>query len=636
MDPILIIITIVGWMATPLMTKLINSAHLLRNQRMSDQLNRLKQRLYAIGKMAENAQIGNWQADVPYFRDWLRRFKDVIYDAEDVIYSHKLDERQIDKILEKFQRLTNEIEDFLQGLNKREEIPTWRKTTYLMSRSIRGRTTQINELENWLLSDQSTNSSKNFSLQSIVGPGGIGKTVLSQLVFNNPEVQQKFEVTAWVLLCNPTTPDIKIKPSPRSLYQKIISLFQTNDSTNTPEILDEFESKFESRMKGKTFFMVLDDMRELPTNWDNFYWPLFNCGKQGSKIIVTTQFERTANMIDSDLPINLDVLEQDQYWELFKECAFGHNSTPSHHSVLEDVGRNISNKFGCSPLAAVEVGRELKCSLNKTRWNSISHNKFCIVDRRDGDIISILGLCYEQLPERLKQCYLSCALFPRNYPFEEEELNLIWIGLGFLHFESKTTNYVDDFSKRSFLVNATRTNGRYVFHHVLHELAEYISDGEFLRLEEEIRGCEDTEIPSHTRHLYINANNFVEATKALGKNSKLRSLVIVGGLSIPDHKRTFLKYLEKVLEKLEFLRFLVLPLPPTNLSETVGTLKYLRYLQFPKNQQELPKLSNSILGKYKLKLWNGCNYLLVSNDINKLIQRHCSLENIEDLSDLVP
>ncbi|XP_042471863.1 putative disease resistance protein At3g14460 [Zingiber officinale] len=626
-------LTAVGWVASPWATVWINSFRSRRKQSRTgkQKLNLLKQFV----DLGREDKVPHSQGDLLYSKNWLRRFKDAISDAEDAIYSHEFakDDNQINNILEIFEDLAGEKKAFSQKLMQ-QEISTWRRTNYLMCREIKGRTDETEKLKNWLLSDQSsTNSNTNVSALSIIGTGGIRKTILSQLAFNNQEVQQNFEVRAWVFLYEPT------RPGPTVYIKANESNSASSDQTSTS--FEDFHNKFVSNTKNKRFFMVLDDLwNEFADEWDK-YLSLFKCGKHGSKIIVTARLKGVANVInlDPDSQIDLDVLRQDEYLKLFKECvfgnsellseefAFGNKSSREDYSALENVLFRIAMRFGGSPLAAVEVGRELKLSLDQERWNSILPNKFCIADPREKDIISILGLCYRKLPGRLEQCYLSCALFPRDYQFEEHQLNLIWIGMGFVHSGSTAGNYIKDFSIRSFFIDTARTDNKYVFHHVLHELAEYISDGEFFRLEKKIMESESIEIPEEARHVYILADNFAKASEALRRNEKLRSLVIDGPLSNSNDEKSFMKSLGKVLNNLKSLRFLVLSVLPQNLPTTVGKLKYLRYLEFPINQEKLPKLSNSFQRNYTLKRWDS-KYLLVAKDIDKLIEHRCSSAKI--------
>jgi Holliday junction resolvasome RuvABC ATP-dependent DNA helicase subunit len=74
-----------------------------------------------------------------------------------------------------------------------ERLPT---TSLVEEYEICGRNCEKEEIINLLLSNDATDNE--MGVISIFGMGGIGKTTLAQLVYNNNRVKQQFDLEAWV------------------------------------------------------------------------------------------------------------------------------------------------------------------------------------------------------------------------------------------------------------------------------------------------------------------------------------------------------------------------------------------------------------------------------------------------------
>ncbi|XP_054778180.1 putative disease resistance protein RGA3 [Prosopis cineraria] len=113
---------------------------------------------------------------------------------------------------------------------------------------------------------------------SIVGMGGVGKTTLAQLVYNDNDVKQKFDLTAWVCV---------------------------------------------SELERKKFLVVLDDVwNDKITDWDTLKNLLQN-GGEGCKILVTTRRESVALMAKTISSFyRLNVLSAEDCLSIFATHAF--------------------------------------------------------------------------------------------------------------------------------------------------------------------------------------------------------------------------------------------------------------------------------------------------------------------------
>ncbi|MCD7471420.1 hypothetical protein HAX54_011861 [Datura stramonium] len=113
----------------------------------------------------------------------------------------------LDEIMPKIKETVEELECFVQqidllGLQKgsiinAKKVSLRLPSTSLVSESIIvGRDSEIEKIINLLLSEDANN--KEFSVIPVVGLGGIGKTTLAQVVFNDERVKYHFNLRAWV------------------------------------------------------------------------------------------------------------------------------------------------------------------------------------------------------------------------------------------------------------------------------------------------------------------------------------------------------------------------------------------------------------------------------------------------------
>ncbi|KAH9664893.1 hypothetical protein KPL70_020155 [Citrus sinensis] len=168
---------------------------------------------------------------------------------------------------------------------------------------------------------------------SITGMGGIGKTTLARLIFNDNVVSAHFDKKIWVCVSEPFD-DIRIaKAILESLEGK------APDVVESQNVLMQLHESIE----GKKFFLVLDDVwTEEPQNWERL-WGCLRCGSKGSRILVTTRKVKVAIAIGTTKSniIPIELLSDEDCWSIFSQVALSIRSDIEEYKKFENIGRQI-------------------------------------------------------------------------------------------------------------------------------------------------------------------------------------------------------------------------------------------------------------------------------------------------------
>lgn len=131
---------------------------------------------------------------------------------------------------------------------------------------------------NWLVSQDTNSSSKSISVLSIVGMGGVGKTTLAQLVYNDSRVENHFPLLRmWI--CVSTDFDGVGK-----LVVKIIES-ATGSKYDLPLNMEQLKKRSRDVLSEKKYLLVLDDVwDDNQEKWEKLT-TLLSCGAEGSRIL---------------------------------------------------------------------------------------------------------------------------------------------------------------------------------------------------------------------------------------------------------------------------------------------------------------------------------------------------------------
>ncbi|XP_070664166.1 putative disease resistance RPP13-like protein 1 [Malus domestica] len=443
--------------------------------------------------------------------------------------------------------------------------------------------------------------------------GGIGKTTLAQLLYNDDKVKQHFELQAWVCVSD----EFDVVKITQTIYASVTS--QTHDTTD----LNQLQVKLKDALVGKKFLFVLDDVWNENYNiWDSLRRP-FEYGAHGSKILVTARNDGVASTMGNFPTHHLKHLLEEDCWLLFAKHALK-NATVDMDPNLEVIGRQIVSKCNGLPLAAKSLGALLRSESNVEEWENVLKSEIWELSDTKTDIMPALWLSYQYLSLVLKRCFAYCSIFPKDYEFRKSELVLLWMAEDLLQPQKKTLledvgeKYFDDLISRSFFQHSL-SNNSFIMHDLIHDLATYVS-GEFcISLEDHDFTLGNV---SKGRHFSCMESSNVDFKRydTIYEAKYLRTFILGNLYSLPTVQLDLLL----MLQCLRVLKLSVKELP-----DSIRNLRHLRYLDLCDTLiQKLPDTVCSLCNLQTLLLSNCRHLVELPTDLRRLINlRHLDIRS---------
>ncbi|KAL5576032.1 hypothetical protein UlMin_017731 [Ulmus minor] len=450
---------------------------------------------------------------------------------------------------------------------------------------------------------------RNVDVIPICGIGGMGKTTLAKMVYNDGKVENHFDLKMWVHVSTDFNMPRLIKEIFESATRKV----------NENLTLEMLQIELRETLSGKKFLLILDDVwNENRNKWLELTDMLME-GSKGSKIVVTTRSNKVASVV-STVPttFNLTGLSEEDSLSLFHKLAFKEGKDKPPEKLVE-IGREIVKRCQGVPLAVRTLGSLLHSKVDEQDWTDVRDSEMWKLEQNEDDILPVLRVSYNELPSYLKQCFLYCSLFPKGYKFHISNVIQFWIALGVVlqsHDENKSLEYIGErhfrelWSRSFFQVDegfydiAERgLKNTFIMHDLIHDLSLSVAESECF-----IVNSQTKDIPKRVGNLSITDGGEDKVLTFLSSLDNVRTIRLV----VNDEKEPSRACLvDKCITRFNYLQILDLSNSYFEmLPRSIGRAKHLRYLDLSGNKKmsKLPDSICKIQSLQTLKL-EGCSNL---------------------------
>ncbi|XP_059310162.1 disease resistance protein RGA2-like [Lycium ferocissimum] len=417
------------------------------------------------------------------------------------------------------------------------------------------------------------------SVVPVFGIGGIGKTTLAKMVYNDARVMRQFQLRIWVNASRVF--DVN------KLVEKVIKSASGNEVTDLRNLNEaELRAVFCKVLLKRTYLLVLDDLWiDNEGQWNELKSLL--AGGHGNMILVTTRSESVASITGTVPPYNLGGILDDDCLALFLRKASGEGEEIQTNPNLLRIGAEITKKCEGIPLDAVVLGSSLYKETSLCHWEWIRDHRIWDSGNNAISTLSALKISYEKLPCYLKVCLAYSSVF-LDSNIQIDKLIQLWMAQGLIHPstgfhepEEIGLQYFEELRSRSFFQEMEGTHPLFIsvckMHDLVHYIAEAVVDGECSTIVSHSQN-----ISKYVRHIALSDYDLSgkELPSSLSEHSMLRTIFFpvqgVGPTSTSFVEACISRFKYLLLLDLSDSCFEVLP-------NSIEELKHLKYLDVSAN-----------------------------------------------------
>lgn len=292
----------------------------------------------------------------------------------------------------------------------------------------------------------------------ICGMGGVGKTTLLRKILGEflpgKERNKDFHKVIWAVVYKKSTATVDAMDNDIARLQNDIARelglpplgkMPADDDDCSKQVLQQRAQPIHEYLSTRNFLLLLDDLWS-PLELKSIGIPDLNstCGGGVSrlkhKVVLTSRSEAVCGQMKA-APGLIDVqcLNDDDAWSLFEFNAT--KQTIESHTAIGRLARQVMSECQGLPLALNTIGRALSTKSGDPKpWKeayeklrNARHSEITGMEKDSAAMLHRIKISYDYLPSQMvKDCFLSCSLWPEDCYIEKAKLIECWLGLGFI------------------------------------------------------------------------------------------------------------------------------------------------------------------------------------------------------------